>query len=144
MCVPALKLVENVRPSFADFPANRNSLTCYEKGISAELCAEKELISRGYEIVGKRVKTKYGEIDILAQKGENVVAVEVKQRKTLGGARSCLSLKQQRRIANAFLFVISQRDELFENYRIDMICLDACGRFEHIENAFSVEDVVAC
>lgn len=124
--------------------ANRNSLTCYEKGISAELCAEKELITRGYKILGKRVRTEYGEIDILAQKGEDVIAVEVKQRKTLDGARECLSIKQRKRIANAFLFIISNRNEVFENYRIDMVCLDAVGRFDYIENAFSIEDVIAC
>ena len=126
------------------FHANRNSLTCYEKGISAELCAEKELITRGYKILGKRVRTEYGEIDILAQKGEDVVAIEVKQRKTLDGARECLSIRQRKRIANAFLFIISNRNEVFENYRIDMVCLDAVGRFDYIENAFYIEDVIAC
>lgn len=137
----------NFRPDFLkdkDFHhANRNCLTNYEKGISAELCAEKELQTRGYEILGRRLRTKYGEIDILAKKGNDIVAVEVKQRKTLDNARSCISIRQQRRILNALLFIMSNRNELFENYRIDVVCLDSVGRFEYIENAFPIENLIA-
>ncbi|MDR1390944.1 MAG: YraN family protein [Holosporales bacterium] len=122
----------------------KSSLTSYEKGVFAELCAEKELKTREYEILDKRVKTKYGEIDILAKKEDCLVAIEVKQRRTLDLARSCISTKQQIRILNALLFVVSTRDELFENYRVDVICLDSIGRFEHIENAFPLDDLIVC
>ncbi|MBQ7524762.1 MAG: YraN family protein [Alphaproteobacteria bacterium] len=125
-------------------PTNRNSLTCYEKGISSELCAERLLSSKGYQIIGRRVKTKYGEIDLLIKKGNDVVAVEVKQRKRLGDARTCISLRQRHRILNALLFVASERDKPFENYRIDVVCFDAVGRFDHIENAFPLDSLVAC
>ena len=137
---PRSLFLENKNP----FCVNRNFLTNYEKGISAELCAEKELKTKGYQILGRRLKTKYGEIDILAKNGTDIVAVEVKQRKTLDDARSCISMRQQRRILNALLFIISNRNELFENYRIDVICLDSVGRFEHIENAFPIETLIAC
>lgn len=122
---------------------NRNHLSSYEKGISAEICAANELVSKGYEILGKRIKIKYGEIDLLAKRGQDVVAVEVKQRKTLNSSRDCISLKQRKRIVNAFLSIISDRNELFENYRIDVVCLDSVGRFEHIENAFCIEDFMS-
>ena len=123
---------------------NRDFLSTYEKGISAESCAEKELKSKEYEILGRRIRTKYGEIDILAKKSQDIVAVEVKQRKTLDNARACISIRQQRRILNALLHIMSERNELFENYRIDVICLDSVGRFEHIENAFPIENLIAC
>jgi putative endonuclease len=123
--------------------ASRDHMSTYEKGISSELCAENELKTKGYEILGKRVRTQYGEIDILAKKGADIVAVEVKQRKSLNAARACISVKQQKRIFNALLFVMSNRDELFANYRIDVICLDSVGRFEHIENAFTAENFSA-
>ena len=124
-------------------PANRNSLTSYEKGISSELCAERLLSSKGYQTLGRRVKTKYGEIDLLVKKGNDVVAVEVKYRKRLDDAMACISLKQRHRILNALLFVAAERGEPFENYRIDVVCFDAVGRFEHIENAFPLESIVA-
>ena len=123
---------------------HRNNLTTYEKGISAELCASKLLESKGYKIIKKRTRTPYGEIDILAKRGSDVVAVEVKQRKSLDVARSCILARQQKRIVNALLYEASNSDELFESYRVDVICLDSVGRFEHIENAFPVEELVAC
>jgi putative endonuclease len=116
----------------------------YEKGISAESCAGKKLEADGYKIINKRVRTKYGEIDILAKRGDCLVAVEVKQRRSLDSARSCITKKQQRRISNAMLAVISERDEQFENYRVDVICFDTAGRFEHIENAFPIEEFSCC
>jgi putative endonuclease len=121
--------------------ANRNSLSSYDKGISAELCAKKHLVSKGYKIIGQRVRNEYGEIDIIAQKGNDVVACEVKQRKTLGSSRDCLTKRQKGRIARAFALVISERNEIFENYRIDVVCFDIYGRIEHIENAFYIEEV---
>jgi putative endonuclease len=122
--------------------SNRNSLNAFEKGISSEFSAEKKLRVLGYKILGRRVRTKYGEIDILAQKENDLVAVEVKQRKTLDYARSCLSRRQMSRIANALLFLASQRNESFESYRVDVLCLDAVGHLEHIENAFPIEDFI--
>ena len=123
---------------------NRNFLSTYEKGLSAERIASKILISKGYEILGQRVRTRYGEIDILAKKENDIVAIEVKQRRTLVEAKCCLSSKQQRRILDALSSIASERNRPFENYRADVICFDAVGRFEHIVNAFSVENLIAC
>ncbi len=123
---------------------NRSFLSTYEKGISAERIAAKVLQDEGYEILGHRIRTSYGEIDLLAKKENEVVAIEVKQRKTMSDAKCCISFRQQKRILNALLFIASQRNKPFENYRIDVVCLDAVGRFEHIENAFAIEALVAC
>jgi putative endonuclease len=123
---------------------NWNSIENYEKGISAELCAEKKLKLDGYSILGKRVRTTYGEIDILARKGGDLVAVEVKQRKSLDLARDCISMKQRARISNSLMYIASEIAESFDNYRVDVLCLDSVGRCEHIENAFSVADFITC
>lgn len=123
---------------------NRSFLSTYEKGIAAERIASKVLQNAGYEILGQRIRTGYGEIDLLAKKDNDVVAIEVKQRKTLSEAKGCISFRQQKRIVDALLFIASQRNKPFENYRIDVVCLDTVGRFAHIENAFSIEAFVAC
>ena len=111
----------------------------YEKGISAESKAVELLESEGYIVLGRRIRTKYGELDIVAKRGFDVVAVEVKQRKNMADSLECISAKQKSRISNAFLSIISQRNEVFENYRIDVICLDSLGQIEHLENAFDIE-----
>ncbi|MDR1488676.1 MAG: YraN family protein [Holosporales bacterium] len=119
---------------------SRNSLSTYEKGISSEFCASKLLISKGYKILHFRMRNMYGEIDIIAQKNDVIVAVEVKQRKTLDSSKESITYRQKRRISEAFLLFISERNEMFETYRIDVVCFDSNGRFEHIENAFYIEE----
>ena len=116
----------------------------YIKGINAESRVVKILLNSGYEILGRRIKTKYGEIDILAFKDNTVVAIEVKQRKTLEIARECLTNRQMHRISKALQLVMYQRSLekekfIFENYRIDVVLLDRIGNYEYIINAFSFE-----
>ncbi|MDR3224592.1 MAG: YraN family protein [Holosporales bacterium] len=136
---------EQVRDNSIPFLKSENwSLKTYEKGISAESDAVKVLKDEGYEILGRRVKTEYGEIDILAKKEDFLVAIEVKQRSSIDCARGCISKRQKRRISNALMCIVSDRDELFENYRADVVCFDSVGRLEHIENAFSIEEFDCC
>ena len=114
-------------------------VSSYIKGVNAESRAVEILVNSKYKILGRRVKTKYGEIDILALKNNTVVAVEVKQRKTLDIARECITIRQMRRISKALQLIISERNMLLENYRIDVIILDEIGNYEYIINAFSFE-----
>ena len=133
------------KPKYQNQPfklAQKNYLNSYEKGIAAEFKVAQNLISNGYEILGKRIKTKYGEIDILAKKDNDIVACEVKQRKTFSIARNCITFAQKKRIANAFLHIVSTRNKSFENYRIDVLYLDCIGNIEHIQNAFFAEDYI--
>lgn len=122
---------------------NNYALTSYEKGIAAESIATQKIQSIDFAIIDRRIKTTYGEIDILAIKDDCVVAFEIKQRKTILSARDCLTDKQKHRIAKAFLYIITKRNKIFENYRIDVIYLDSSGRSEHIENAFYIEDFIS-
>lgn len=108
-------------------------LTNYEKGLRAEKFVINLLIKNGYCILGNRVKTQYGEIDILVQYKDVIIAIEVKRRKTLQEAKSCISNRQITRISNALLFVMSQRNLLFESYRIDAVCIDKYGKYEYIK-----------
>ena len=114
-------------------------LSSYDKGIAAESLIVQQLIRNGYELLGRRIRTKYGEIDILAFHENTVIAIEVKQRKTIDIARECLTYRQMRRISKALQFIISERGMMFENYRIDVICLNQTGKYEHIVNAFAFE-----
>ena len=127
----------------------------YIKGINAESRVVKILLNSGYEILGRRIKTKYGEIDILAIKDNTVIAVEVKQRKTLDIARECLTNRQMHRISKALQWIIYQHSisneivsnmfdltnnqNTFVNYMVDVVLLDRTGNYEYIINAFSFE-----
>lgn len=55
-------------------------MNSYEIGVFGENAAEKYLRKQKYKIVSRNFKTVFGEIDIIARKGEEIVFVEVKTR----------------------------------------------------------------
>ncbi len=67
-------------------------------GHRAEFLAANYLRLKGYKILSQRFKTKSGEIDIIASRGDLIVFIEVKARKTLLEARDAISGRSKRRI----------------------------------------------
>lgn len=74
----------------------------YRRGLRAEKIARILLILKGYKIIAERYQNSFGEIDILALKGDTLALVEVKARSNL---RDCLEsitpVKQARQIKAA-------------------------------------------
>ena len=52
------------------------------KGRAGESTAEEYLAVRGYDILEKNYRNRFGEIDIIAKDGETLVFIEVKTRNT--------------------------------------------------------------
>ncbi|MDY6923950.1 MAG: YraN family protein [Pseudomonadota bacterium] len=97
-------------------------------GHRSEWIAAALLMSRGYQVLGFRLKTRAGEIDILARRGRTMAVVEVKRRATLELALGALSAKQYDRLLAAGRAVLRQRPSLAGHLlRIDMVAL-APGR----------------
>ncbi|MGB0906235.1 MAG: YraN family protein [Maricaulaceae bacterium] len=81
---------------------NKQSRRRFERhGRWAEWFAVLYLKLKGYRILELRYKTKLGEIDIIARKGDLLAIVEVKQRSTLAAAHESLTWQAQQRISNA-------------------------------------------
>ena len=98
-------------------------------GHRSEWLAAAWLMVRGYQILGFRLKTRAGEIDILARRGQVLAVVEVKRRATLEAALSALGPDQYDRLLAAGRSVLRQRPSLAGHVlRIDMVAL-APGRF---------------
>jgi putative endonuclease len=72
-----------------------------DKGRRAETIAAWYLRAKGYRILDRRVRTRAGEIDIVARKGDTLVFVEVKARATLDSAIFALHPAARRRIEAA-------------------------------------------
>jgi putative endonuclease len=70
-------------------------------GVWGELLAVGALLVRGYRIIGRRVRSKLGEIDIIAVKGRRLAFVEVKFRETIELAEAAITDRQIDRIAAA-------------------------------------------
>ncbi len=71
------------------------------KGRRAEWIAAIFLQAKGYRILARRARTRVGEIDLVAQKGDTLVFVEVKARATLDSGIFALHPAARRRIEAA-------------------------------------------
>lgn len=114
-----------------------------EFGDSAERVAALYLEQNGYRILARNVRTRYGEIDIIAEDADGIAFVEVKARRTrkYGAPEEALTPRKQLKLvqlADAFI----AENEMFADraWRIDVaaIELDTSGkliRTEIIKNA---------
>lgn len=71
------------------------------RGRVSEALAAAVLIAKGYRILGRRVRTRAGEIDIVAVRGKRLAFVEVKRRATREDAEGAISARQAARIRRA-------------------------------------------
>ena len=83
-------------------------LARYRRGRLSELVAAAVLMAKGYRILGRRVRTPYGEIDLVAVRRRRLAFVEVKRRATQLEAEAAMSVRQAGRIAQAAEFWISR------------------------------------
>ena len=77
--------------------------------------------------IATRLKTPYGEIDLLMLDGLTIVAVEVKYRKSLTQAAYSIRPRQQLRIQQALEFWISQHKDYsvsppFQRFDVVLVC----------------------
>lgn len=109
-------------------------------GAMGEKMAEAHLKAQGFRIRDRNWRFGKDEIDIVAEKGNYVVFVEVKTRK-LGSLMSPVSAVN--RAKRAFMIraanIYMQRYDLDLNARFDIISIETDGdesQLEHIEDAF--------
>jgi putative endonuclease len=98
-------------------------------------------MAKGYRLLGFRLRTGGGEIDLLAVRRGVVAVVEVKRRRTLAEALEAVSWAQRRRLVSAARSIAARRSE-FANapVRLDLIAL-APGRLpRHIRDAWRDQD----
>ena len=98
------------------------------------------LMAKGYRLLGFRVRTPLGEIDILAKRGDILAVIEVKQRRTLEQALTAISWKQKQRLLRAGASVAAKSTQLSGlAIRLDLMAL-APGRWpRHIRDAWRDE-----
>ena len=63
----------------------------YRRGHRGERLAAAALMLKGYRILARRYRTKLGEIDLIARRGNLVLFVEVKARRTLMKAMEAIA-----------------------------------------------------
>ncbi len=94
------------------------------RGLSAERLAALALMLKGFRIVARRYRTKLGEIDLIARRGNLVLIVEVKARQNLEAAHLAVTPKTMRRIeAAADLWLQRQPDHARLCLRFDLVAV---------------------
>ena len=109
----------------------------YRRGHSSEWLAAAALMLKGFRIIARRYRTKLGEIDLIARRGDLVLIVEVKARKSLTEAMEAIARESERRIEGAAdLWLMRQRDFGRLSVRFDMVAVLPWRWPVHVENVF--------
>ncbi|MGH6876574.1 MAG: YraN family protein [Rhizomicrobium sp.] len=118
------------------FPALRRAAE--RRGRRGELLAALLLFSKGYRILGRRVRTHAGEIDLVARSPRGIVCfVEVKVRSSLRDAQEALLPRQQARIARAAeLYLAQWRGLAAKGVRFDTIVISQRHWPRHLRDAW--------
>lgn len=106
-------------------------------GRRAEVLAAVWLMAKGYRILGFRLGSKQGEIDLLAIRRGVLAVVEVKRRQTLEAALEAVHSGQRERLRRAAAQIALRRPALRDAaIRLDLFAL-APGRWpRHIPDAW--------
>lgn len=109
------------------------------KGFDYEKLAAKYLLHKGYKILETNFISRFGEIDIIAQRGERLYFIEVKGRKNTGHGypREAVTPLKQKKLRSAvkYYFMLKGKDDYPCQFDVIEIILET-GEINHIENAF--------
>lgn len=110
-------------------------------GRRGEALAEQHLRTAGYEILDRNVRTRYGEIDLVARDGACIVFVEVRTRR-LGSftPEESVGRRKQRQLVSLGTRYLQDRGLVGQDWRADVVAIevDLRGRvlrLEHYVNA---------
>lgn len=138
---------------------NQDKITsiAHQLGVWGEQQAIEQLKASGFEIIQQNYHSRFGEIDIIALREEEMVFVEVKARAKTerGTAIEVVTLAKQRKMIKTVLYFLEQNPQFHNLYfRFDLICFDFHQRFaksvqhdfckytydrQWIENAFTLD-----
>ena len=107
------------------------------EGNIGEVLSVNFLKKQGYKILSINFKTKFGEIDIIAQDKDTIVFVEVKRRETLKFGRpiEAIDYRKELKIKRVAEYYLNKTKNYEVNVRFDVI--EILGKeISHIKNAF--------
>ena len=107
-----------------------------QRGREGEAEAAMYLTQAGWRVVAERVKTKAGEIDLVAERTGLVAFVEVKWRARAVSLGDAIDERRLKRVAAAVECVWQDYATDGEDIRIDVILLAPGRKPTHIENAW--------
>lgn len=96
------------------------------QGRKGEEIACQFLASKGYKIIAKNFRTRFGEIDIVAQDGKTLVFVEVKARasREFGLPEEAITPRKIRHLTKAGEYFKLKNPRTPDLFRIDLVAID--------------------
>ncbi|MCJ2181880.1 YraN family protein [Novosphingobium sp. 1949] len=114
---------------------NERRVRAERRGRRGETWAAWYLRLKGWRIVDRRVKTRRGEIDLVARKGRTLCFVEVKWRARAEDLDHAIDAWRLRRVIDAATLLAPRYEKPGDSLRIDVLLLSP-GRWPRvIENA---------
>lgn len=109
-------------------------------GIIGEKIAQGYLLNKEYDILETNFYTKRGEIDIIAQKGNCIVFVEVKTRSSLKFGTPAMAVNYSKRkhiksVAKTFLYLNRMQGYEVRFDVVEVFIIDGKCEINHIEGA---------
>lgn len=118
----------------------QNRKAAEKRGRRGELLAAALLVLKGYRILGRRVKTKAGEIDLIARNLAGVVCfIEVKTRPDEGLATDAIGQRQRGRIVRAAALFLAGKPV---PSRFDVVTVVPGRLPRHLKDAWRPDDVL--
>ena len=114
----------------------RNRAAAEAAGRRGERLAGWWLRLKGWQILDRRVRTKAGEVDIVARRGNLVAFVEVKTRATVADLDFAIDERRLARVAAAAEVLMPRYAGAGDDIRVDVILMAPGTRPRHIENAW--------
>jgi putative endonuclease len=114
-------------------------------GSKGEAFALDYLLSQGFVFRGRNYHSRYGEIDIILEKNEYIVFVEVKTRKPSAACRGVEAVsknKKLRIIKTAVVYLLNNPSKKQPRFDVTEVIVNRKGipeNLNHFENAFDLE-----
>jgi putative endonuclease len=112
-----------------------------EEGFQGEEAAIKALKGEGYRILERNYRSRFGEIDVIAEDGDYLVFVEVKKRNTesFGPSFSSITKRKRDHLIKSALFYLKAHKCFDRHVRFDVVGIDR-GAAKIMKHAFLVSN----
>lgn len=126
--------------------SNGTSRSTRAKGAFGESLGENFLKEKGYRIIGRNIRSPFGEIDLVAEDHGTLVFIEVKTRwgNAFGWAEESVTRKKRERLIRLASWYVLEKRRAQQNVRFDVLAVDISNRtpepFRLIQNAFELEN----
>ena len=118
-------------------PTSRTRLGTWGEGLAGRF-----LQNKGYRILATNYRSSYGEVDIVARDGEELVFIEVRTRRggSFGAPEESLSKAKIRRLLNTCQEYVQRTAEEDTEWRVDLVCIylgpgHQVQRIQHLPHA---------